>query len=104
MSKYKHWYRCVVVAMIRQYPRLKAASANRELSPQEVKIVGAVNQAIEAMSRHKYGEDALRMVQAVDFDRRYSLDAAAPPLHMSRGTAISRRNLFIDQVAQNMGF
>lgn len=132
MSKYKHWYRYIVVTMLRAYPALKAEKAARQsgamtanysgmprsgvarrttedvaargLSSQEDAIIDAVDKAIETMRYHRDGAEVLKIIKMVDFDRRYTVEGAAVELHMSRGTAIARRSRFIDLVGKYMGY
>lgn len=132
MSKYRHWWRPNVERALHVYPYLKAAkqdvqaqsvtasysgmprgggpsrstenAAMRMLSPQEEKLVDAVDRAIAEISHHRDGAEVLRIVKMVDFDRRYTVEGAAMELHMHRNSASNRRTRFIDLVGKYMDF
>lgn len=132
MSKYRHWWRPNVERALHVYPYLKAAkqdvqaqsvtasyfgmprgggpsrstenAAMRMLSPQEEKLVDAVDRAIAEISHHRDGAEVLRIVKMVDFDRRYTVEGAAMALYMHRVTASEKRTRFIDLVGKYMDF
>ena len=132
MSKYRHWWRPNVERALRVYPYLKAAkqaaqaqsvtpsysgmprgggtsrstenAALRHFSPQEEKLLNAVDRAITEISRHRDGAEVLQIVKMVDFDRRYTITGAALVLHMSEHTARRRRSRFVDLVGKYMDF
>jgi len=132
VSKYRHWWRPNVERALHVYPYLKAAkqdaqaqsvtasysgmprgggpsrstenAAMRMLSPQEEKLVDAVDRAIAEISHHRDGAEVLRIVKMVDFDRRYTVEGAAMALYMHRVTASEKRTRFIDLVGKYMDF
>lgn len=132
MSKYRHWWRPNVERALRVYPYLKAAkqaaqaqsvtpsysgmprgggtsrstenAALRHFSPQEEKLLDAVDRAIAEISRHRDGAEVLNIVKMVDFDRRYTVEGAAMALYMHRVTASEKRTRFIDLVGKYMDF
>jgi len=132
MSKYRHWWRPNVERALKVYPFLKAKKADmqsgsstanysgmprsgdvsrtteqlatRQLSPQEEKLIDAVDRAIEEIRRHRDGADVLRIVEMVDFKRSHTMDGAALAIHMHRVTASNKRTRFVDMVGKNMGW
>ena len=79
-------------------------AALRHFSPQEEKLLSAVDRAIAEVSHHRDGAEVLQIVKMVDFDRRYTVEGAAMELHMHRNSASSRRTRFIDLVGKYMDF
>ncbi len=132
MSKYRHWWRPNVERALRVYPYLKAAkqaaqeqsitpsytgmprgggisrttenAATRHFSAQEEKILDAVDRAIAEVSKHRDGQDVLRIVEMVDFKRSHTLEGAAMALFMHRVTASDKRTRFVDLVGKYMDF
>ena len=126
MSKYRHWWRPNVERALRVYPYLKAAkqaaqeqsitpsytgmprgggisrttenAATRHFSAQEEKILDAVDRAIAEVSKHRDGQEVLRIVEMVDFKRSHTLEVAAMALFMHRVTASDKRTRFVDLV------
>lgn len=79
-------------------------AALRHFSPQEEKLLNAVDRAITEISRHRDGAEVLQIVKMVDFDRRYTVEGAAMALYMHRVTASEKRTRFIDLVGKYMDF
>ncbi len=132
MSKYRHWWRPNVERALRVYPYLKAAkqaaqeqsitpsytgmprgggisrttenAATRHFSAQEEKILDAVDRAIAEVSKHRDGQEVLRIVEMVDFKRSHTLEGAAMALFMHRVTASDKRTRFVDLVGKYMDF
>ena len=132
MSKYRHWWRPNVERALRVYPYLKASkqaaqeqsitpsytgmprgggisrttenAATRHFSAQEEKILDAVDRAIAEVSKHRDGQDVLRIVEMVDFKRSHTLEGAAMALFMHRVTASDKRTRFVDLVGKYMDF
>jgi len=128
MSKTRHWWYYSVVTAIRQYPalaekkrelqktsitppyeavikgseigRTTETAALRQLPQAEELWVDAIQQATEEVKRHRDGNDVLRIVKMVDYDRTHSVEGAAQVLHMDRATAWRRRSRFVYLVAK----
>lgn len=84
--------------------RSTESAAMRHFSPQEERLIAAVDRAIAEILNHRDGVEVLQIVKLVDWDRRYNVEGAAMALHMHRNTASSRRARFIDLVGKYMDF
>ena len=133
MSRYRNRWRTNLVNEIRRYPALKAiqtdapdvamtpsysgmpgggggsrpteqAAAKPRLTKQEEEIVSAVDRAIEAVLLWPNGQEIVRLVTMVDFQRHYTVPGAALKLNVSERTAVSMRSRFIDVYGRKRGF
>jgi len=131
--RYKHWWHPNVVKLLRIYPYLKAlqqsdpdvvitpaysgmprgggnsrptenVATRRKLSAREEDLVNAVDHALWEVATWPDGAVIVRLVDMVDFKRRYTLEGAAMVLHMSRDVAYRKRSRFIYLVGKNCGF
>jgi len=133
MSRYRHWWWPNVARALRTYPYLKSlqgedpdvvvtpsysgmprgggssrpterAAAKRRLSEREETFVAAVDRAMASAEQWPDGQAVIKLIQMVDFQRRYTVTGAALKLHMSEATAKRRRARFIDLVGLFYGF
>lgn len=101
MSRPRHRWYWNVIRAIRYYPELASAE---QISPRELEELDAVRTAIENIGRQKDGDEALRVVEMVDWRKTHTIEGAAYKLNMSEKTARNRRSRFIREVARNMRY
>lgn len=131
MSSPRYDWWSYVKGMIRRYPQLAAeyaelhrpspvpqgeglgrssgisrpteGTALRELPPCQQKEYEAVHKALEIIKAYENGENRLRLVQLVFWQRSHSIEGAAQQLHISKRTALRWHQSLIRLVAQNYG-
>ena len=133
MSKYRYWWWPNVARALRTYPYLKKLQAEppdmvitpsytgmprgggnarpterammkRKLSQREEDFVHAVDQALAEVAKWPDAREVTRLIQLVDFQRRFTVNGAAMYLHMSERTARRRRQRFVEMVGVFYGF
>lgn len=131
MSKYKAWYRPIIVNAVRAYPMLKAAkvemmrqsvtagewsprgsdvsrsterAALRALSPREEAIIDAVEAATADMLRCRDGKAVMTIVELVDYRRSHTMQGAAMAAFVSLRSATEKRSRFLYAVGKKLGY
>lgn len=133
MSKYRYWWWPNVARALRTYPYLKMlqqaapdvvvtpsysgmphgggdprpterSATHRRLTAREEDFVRAVDKALVEVTKWHDGKEVSRLIQMVDFQRRYTVCGAARCLHMSEATASRRRRKFVEMVGRFYGF
>lgn len=132
MSKYRYGWWGYVKYMIRRYPDLKSEydslrdtkitaeitvipggggvsnptenAALRELTPQKQKEYDAVCSAIIATRMYKNGEDRLKVIRLVFWDKSHTLEGSAMQVPCSYYTACNWHREFIYLTALKYGF
>lgn len=133
MSKYRYWWWPNVARALRTYPYLKKLQAEppdtvitpsytgmprgggnarpterammkRKLSQREEDFINAVDRALIDVARWPDGKAIIRLIELVDFQRRYTIAGAAMVVHVSEKTAKRRRARFIELVGLYYGF
>lgn len=131
MSKYKSWYRPIIVQAVRAYPGLKATklemtrqsvtagewsprgsdvsrstekAAMRMLSPREEAIIDAVDAATAEMLRCRDGKTVMTIVELVDYKRSHTMQGAAMAAYVSLRNATEKRSRFLYAVGKKLGY
>lgn len=85
--------------LIRRYP----GAAGKELSGVALKGQNAVKAAIEETERMNGGEERMKLIRMVHFDRTHTLDGAAQEIPCNRATAARWQRKFFEDVARARG-
>lgn len=99
MSKPKYYWYPHVKKTIEHYPK----GIDRQTSRGEADY-NAVMKVIESTRQMQDGEDRLKLVKMLCWDRWLTMDAIASRLHISTRTAHRWWRAFVYEVAKEMGY
>lgn len=97
MSNPKYYWYEIVKKMVYRYPRLND-------SEQAQRYKQAIEEALEQIKAEENGDEKIRAIELVCFEKRYTLDGAAYKMHYHRNTIQRWITKFINTVGKNAGF
>lgn len=97
--RYRYTWWGYIRDLIQKYP----GTEGKDLSGVAVKGRDAVKSAIEATERMNGGEDRMKLIRMVHFDRTHTLEGAAQKIPCNRSTAARWQRKFFEDVARARG-
>lgn len=97
-KRYKHYWYPHIVTLLKLYPD------ELEDTPKGNEAKMAIQQALNRTLHERDGEDKIKAIKMIYFDKIYTIDGTAQKLYVSRRTLDYWKSDFINKVAEEMNY